>query len=119
MKKKILIVDDEEALSKVISTILEEDNYEVKTAVNGKDALEKLAAYLPDLILTDVNMPEMDGEELCKKIRESETYMHIPIIACSGRDNGDIMIKAGANDYLSKPFKIENLENKLKQYLGE
>ena len=119
MAKKILIVDDEEGIRRVISTLLEMNNYEVRVAENGKDALEKLTAYNPDLIIADTNMPEMGGEELCKRVRGSETYRGLPIIALSGRDNKELMIKAGANDYLSKPFKLKDLEDKIRHYLGE
>ena len=118
MAKKILIVDDEEQLRKLYKTVVTSLGYEAETAVNGKDALEKLAAINPDLIITDTNMPEMDGNVLCQKIRADEVYNKLPIIAWSGLDNKEIMLNAGANDYLTKPFKLEDLEAKLKQYLG-
>lgn len=119
MAKKILIVDDEEQLRNLCKRIVTALGYEARTAKNGRDALEKLAGYNPDLIITDTNMPEMDGISLCQKVRESQEYRNTPIIAVSGLDNRDAMLTAGANDYLPKPFKLDDLESRLKKYLGE
>lgn len=119
MAKKVLIVDDEEQLRNLCKILVTSLGYEVRTAEDGKDALEKLEGYNPDLIITDTNMPEMDGISLCQKIRENQQYKNIHIIAVSGLDNRDAMLNAGANCYLPKPFKLDDLERKLKQYLEE
>ncbi len=118
MAKKILIVDDDEQIRNLCKILVTSLGYEVRTAENGKDALEKLAGYNPDLIITDTNMPEMDGISLCQKVREYQEYRNTPIIAVSGLDNRDAMLGAGANDYLSKPYKLDDLEEMLKQHLG-
>ncbi len=79
--KKILVVDDEESIRFLYKEELEEEGYIVECAKNGEEALEKLAAFQPDLISLDIKMPVMDGIEALKRIREKER--HLPIILCS------------------------------------
>ena len=104
-----------------ISSELRSD-YHLLLARNGREALAKAEAYMPDLILTDVMMPEMDGYELCRAIRNSETLNHIPIIIISARsDEPDRLagLATGADAYLVKPFNTEELQLQIRKLLEQ
>lgn len=95
-QNSILLVDDDCIFRQIIFLILQKNNYIVHEAVNGKDAFSIYKSHAPDLVLTDVNMPEMDGVELTAKIRESN--QHIPIIVMSAdEENFEAAEKVGAN----------------------
>ena len=107
-KPKILIVDDEPFNVDYLEQELEELNYETITAVNGQDALEKIASESPDLVLLDIMMPVMDGYAVLEKVKADPAIRNIPIIVISA--NNDLQsvvkgIKLGAVDYLPKPFE--------------
>lgn len=110
--KRILVVDDHEQIRDSISEILDLEGYEVQTAVNGKDAMEKVAGFQPDLIVTDILMPDMDGYELMMKKWTDQQIYEIPIIVVSAMvSKYDIAAgKAlGAKKYITKPFKAQEL----------
>jgi two-component system KDP operon response regulator KdpE len=105
----ILVVDDEPQIARVLKTTLASRGYDVRTAANGLEALEMFAASPPDLVITDLAMPEMNGLELCQRIRaQGET----PIIVLSVRSQEEVKVRAldaGADDYVTKPFSIQEL----------
>lgn len=108
----ILVADDEPVNRALIQRRLERDGYRVLTAKNGSEAVEKTKESLPDLVILDVMMPEMDGMDACRLIKESEETRDIPIIFLSARDETEMKVSGltlGANDYISKPFKAEEL----------
>ncbi len=103
----ILVVDDEPDNFDVIETLLSEQNYQLHYAANGKNAIASLEAFLPDLILMDVMMPEMDGLEVCKRIKANPEWQIIPIImvtALSSKSDLANCLNAGADDFVSKPI---------------
>jgi len=107
-KFKILVVDDEDNIRELIRDTLTIGDYNVFTAVNGKDAWEKLDVLRPDLVITDVEMPEMNGCELCNLIKNEPAFCKIPILMLTVRNKEKDEIRglaAGADDYLFKPFK--------------
>ena len=110
---KILVVDDEPVSRQLLEAILYPENFDLYYAENGKEALEKALVLNPDLILMDVMMPEMDGFQVCRKLRNHEMLGNVPIILITALDDRDSMIKgldSGADDYISKPFdRIEVL----------
>ncbi|MCK5468754.1 MAG: response regulator, partial [Cyclobacteriaceae bacterium] len=117
----ILIVEDNADMRQYIRSCIGID-YLVKEAANGKEGLETAIKEVPDMILSDVMMPEMDGFELCKKIRENETTRHIPLILLTAKaDQGSRIsgLKRGAVDYLVKPFDEEELRLKIKNQLDQ
>ncbi len=118
---KILVVDDSATVRKLISNILKGANYETVEAVDGVDALEKLAQEDIDLIIADLNMPRMNGLELIKTIRKDPLYSDIPIVMLTTEGSEEDKkrgFEAGANVYLVKPappslilYKIGSLLN--------
>lgn len=119
-KEKILLVDDEQDIIDLISYNLEKENYQVKSALNGRDAIETAKEFLPDLILLDVMMPEMDGIETCVEMREIESLKPsiIAFLTARGEDYSQIAgFDAGADDYISKPIKPRVLLSRIQALL--
>jgi two-component system KDP operon response regulator KdpE len=105
----ILVIDDEPQILRAIRTILTEKQFRVTTANRGEDGLALAAANEPDLIILDLGLPDLDGVEVCTRLRE---WTQIPIIILSVRDSERDKVAAldmGADDYLTKPFSIEEL----------
>ena len=114
--KKLLIVDDEPLIVKGLRYALEQEDYSIVTAYDGKEALEMFEKENPDLILLDVMLPRVDGLEVCRIIRETSD---VPIImlTAKGEDMDKIMgLEYGADDYISKPFNILEVKVVLKAY---
>lgn len=121
MPKKILIVDDETELLKAISIRLKASGYEVLTAQDGQEGLEKARNSNPDLIILDVLMPRLDGYEVCRLLKFDEKHSLIPVIMLTAKTqevDKAMGKKVGANDYLTKPFETQDLIDKIKKYLG-
>ncbi|SFU46566.1 two-component system, chemotaxis family, response regulator CheY [Pustulibacterium marinum] len=110
--KKILVIDDKETLSGLVAQFLG-TNFDVTTKLNGYDALQWLQdSNLPDVIITDLQMPKMDGFEFINKVKQSGFFAEIPIIVLSCKNSSKDRIsclKAGASDYMVKPFNPEEL----------
>ncbi len=110
MKVRILLAEDEENILEVIKMNLELEDYEVITATNGSDALQKFRNQHFNLVILDVMMPLMDGYEVCEKIRLEDT--DTPILFLTAKDTGSDKVKGlrmGADDYIAKPFNLEEL----------
>jgi two-component system, OmpR family, KDP operon response regulator KdpE len=108
-KPKILVVDDEAQIARVLKTTLSARGYSVRTASDGDDALQAIKAWTPDLLITDLRMPNMDGVELCRHLRAKSG---IPIIVLSVRNEERAKVEAldaGADDYVTKPFSVDEL----------
>ncbi len=112
---KILLVDDEERVRSTLKEVLESDGYEVQEVSNGKEALESFARSAPDLILTDIVMPDTEGIELIMRIRKSDP--NVKIIAMSGGNYLEIARKLGADRILAKPFSNQVLLDAVKATL--
>jgi two-component system, chemotaxis family, chemotaxis protein CheY len=120
MEGNILIVDDSAAIRKAMRFILEKEGYKVTEASNGADCISKIQNDT-DLIISDVNMPEMDGVEMLKKIRESGPYKTLPVIILTTVSQEEMKQKGkdmGATAWLLKPFKPENLLTVINKVLG-
>ena len=122
MSKRVLIVDDSRVVLSLHSYILDAAGYECQTAPNGYVALERLFTDQFDLVITDVNMPRMDGYSLIEKIREQEDFRDIPIIIISTEQEAKDKrrgFEAGANVYIVKPAKPHELVMNVQMLLGE
>ncbi len=111
---RILIIDDDENIRKLVSFNLTMDGHEILQAVNGKDGLKKAKKEIPDLILLDVMMPVMDGIETCKRLKKESKTQNIPIFMLSAKGQMrdlDEAFDAGADNYITKPFEVEKLND--------
>ena len=123
MKKrniKILLVDDEPDVLEIVGYNLAQEGYQIVTAVNGKDAVEKARKEIPSLIIMDVMMPEMDGMEACENIRKIPELNNVIITFLTARNEDYSQVAgfdAGADDYITKPIKPKLLVSKVKALL--
>ena len=119
-KEDILVIDDRPENLRLFSVMLNRQGYEVRKAINGKLGLRAALTVPPDIILLDINMPEMDGYQVCQELKANEITCHIPVIFISALDEVLDIVKAfkvGGNDYITIPFQIEEvlvrIENQL------
>jgi two-component system alkaline phosphatase synthesis response regulator PhoP len=121
-KKKIMVVDDEENLLELVKAILEVEGYDVVTASDGKECLEKLKANKPDLILLDMMMPGMSGRETCERIRKDPKTKNLKVafvtVAKFSEVGKDILKKLNAVDYITKPFDNKDLVKRVKKLVA-
>lgn len=112
VKRKILIVEDEEHTRYLLERLLTINNFEVQTAENGIDALNTMTNFKPEIILADWNMPEMDGAELCSRIKSNPDLKHIYFIMITAKTSTQekvVGLDTGADDYITKPVENEEL----------
>ena len=117
-KKSILLVEDEASLSMIIKDALEEEDFQVITAGNGLQGIDRFYKYAPDLIIADVMMPEIDGFEMIRRIRKENK--EVPVLFLSARSSTDDIVfgfELGANDYVRKPFSLRELVVRAKALL--
>jgi len=121
-KKKILIVEDEESLLKLESILLISKGFDVKGVSNGKAALESVAEEHPDLILLDIMLPEIDGFEVCRRIKSDPSTRHIPVVMLTAKKSREDMVrgeKVGADWYITKPFKSAMVIETIQRFLAK
>ena len=121
-KGKILVVDDEIYIVHILDFSLGMEGYEVVTALDGEQALEKVKTEKPDLIVLDIMMPKLDGYEVCKNIKSSATTQHIPVILLSAKGRNvdqKLGFDVGADDYITQPFRPRKLVERINQLLGQ
>lgn len=122
MKKTILVVDDSPTIRKFVSLALENLGYKVVTASDGMEALEVLVKFGSiDLIIADINMPNLDGFELIKLLRSKDKFRNVPIIILSSLSDGKSIetgLRLGANSYLVKPFNVKRIQYEVSKYLN-
>ena len=109
---KVLVIDDSPSELQLISGYLRQANFSVITADNGKEALKQIFSQKPDVVITDIVMPDMNGLELCRSLKKNPATQHMPIVACSSKDQKlDRLwaLKQGVSVYLTKPCTAEEL----------
>ena len=116
-KQKILIVDDDEYISELISLYLIREGYDTKEVHDGKSALEAFKTYSPNLIMLDIMMPVMDGYEVCKEIRKTSTVPIIMLTAKGDTIDKVLGLELGADDYIVKPFEAKEMVARVKAVL--
>ena len=122
MKRKILVVDDEEDILHFLEMVLKEKGYEVVTASGGHEALTRAHIERPDLVLLDVMMPQMDGWEVLKLLRVDDGTAHIPVAMLSARTEAKDRVQGlqeGAVDYICKPFSLQELLGKIEAVFNQ
>jgi len=118
----LLIIDDDQNILILVAEYLESEGYTTVQATNGIEGLRQLEIHNPQLVILDVNMPEMDGMQICRMIRANEKFQHIPVLMLTARTDIMDMMEArrmGANDYLIKPFDPQALIQKVVRLLAQ
>lgn len=109
---KIMVIDDSKTIRRTAETLLQREGYDVVTAVDGFEALAKIADVQPDVVFVDIMMPRLDGYQTCALIKNSQNYQHIPVIMLSSKDGLFDQAKGrvvGSDQYLTKPFSKDEL----------
>ncbi len=120
-KNRILVVEDEESLLKLESILLSSKGYNVTGVMDGKSALEEVMTHRPDLVILDIMLPEIDGFEVCRRIRENPATSTIPVVMLTAKKNSQDVARGaevGANAYLTKPFKSAKVIEVIEELLG-
>ncbi len=116
----ILIVDDAESNIKILSTILKNEGFKVRVALDGAEAFNEIEKHIPDLIILDIVLPDISGFDICKKIKADENFKNIPVIFISGLVNIKhklLAFKNGGVDYITKPFSVDEVLARVKTHL--
>lgn len=116
----ILVVDDSPTVRKLVAMTLEKRGYKVVSAFDGVAAIKEIATHSPTLILMDVNMPRLDGYQLCKLVKKHESTRHIPVLMLSGKDGMFDRLRGrlvGCSGYITKPFVPEELVEVVEHHL--
>jgi two-component system, OmpR family, KDP operon response regulator KdpE len=115
--KRIMVVDDEPQITRVLRTSLSSHGYDIRVANDGETALEIMKDWTPDLVITDLAMPNMNGLELCRRIR-AKSQIPILVLSVRGEERTKVQaLDAGADDYITKPFGIEELLARVRAHL--
>ncbi|MBN2387137.1 MAG: response regulator [Anaerolineales bacterium] len=117
----IFVVDDNEVNLTLVAKIMEMEGYRVTTACCGQEALQGFIQFQPDLVVLDVNMPDIDGFTVCRRLREPPINATVPIIMLSAtaeESDRRQALNSGANDMISKPFDMEDLRDRIRSLVG-
>lgn len=120
MSYTIMVVDDDADIRHLLQTMLSLSGYQTNTAVDGLDAWNKIQTQCPDALVVDVMMPNLDGVSLCKRLRDLEETVNLPIIILSGKAHPEAVregLAAGADRYLTKPMSFDELTKNLTELL--
>ncbi|NWF76265.1 MAG: response regulator [Nitrospirae bacterium] len=121
MAHKLFLADDSITIQKVVELILAEEGFDIKTANTGEEALTAIPTYMPDIILADIEMPKINGYQLCEKIKENPITSNIPVILLAGAFepiNEEMVKQVRADDFIVKPFESQELINKINSALS-
>jgi DNA-binding response OmpR family regulator len=120
-KKKIMVVEDEQSLLTLQSMLLSVEGYTVEGVMDGQTALDVVETMMPDLILLDIMLPEIDGLEVCRQIKANEATRHIPIIMLTAKKSKEDLVmgeQAGADMYITKPYKTSMVIETIQRFLS-
>ena len=119
-KGEILVVDDDSLMRELLVDVLSSEGFEVRSAANGRLAIQSVATLPPHMILMDINMPGMDGIEVLRRLKAQEVNFSIPLILVSGTRKTDEMMEGltlGAVDFIQKPYRIADLLKRIRTHL--
>ena len=119
-KHKVMVIDDEPDIVKLVKISLEMANFEVIEAFSGKEALEKTQKVIPDIFLLDIMMPEMNGYEVCQRLKSQDRTRNVPVVMLTAKgQKGDVEqgLKVGADEYIIKPFDPYELGEQIHEIL--
>ena len=115
---RILVVEDDAELCELVAGRLRETGYEVDTAATGVEALRRVEAHVPDLVILDIMLPELDGLEVCRRLRADHPLLYIIMLtARTGEIDRVVGLEVGADDYVSKPFSLQELVARVRSAL--
>ena len=117
---KILVVDDNQDSRELVIKILKGKGHQLIEAVDGEDALEKVAAEQPDLILMDISLPKIDGYEVTRRLKQNKKFASIPVIALTAhamKGDKEKSLASGCDDYISKPINVRDFYDRIKVFL--
>ncbi|MDA8162816.1 MAG: response regulator [Desulfobacteraceae bacterium] len=117
-KKKILVVDDEESIQLLYKDALEEDGYDIQSAMNGDEALRLFDGYRPDLVILDINMPGMDGIEVLRQMKQKRPDTPVILSSAYPEYKQDLASWA-SDDYIVKSFNLDDLKESVKRHLSK
>jgi DNA-binding response OmpR family regulator len=120
MKEKIFIIEDDEDINELLVYNLKKENFQVKSFLNSFDALKELEKEKPDLLILDIMLPDIDGIEVCKRLRASKEFEDIPIIMLTAKSteiDKVVGLELGADDYITKPFSFKELTARIRAIL--
>jgi len=118
--ERILVVDDDQDIVEMLADILELEGFHTISAFNGEEALEKTKAEKPDLILLDIMMPDIDGFEVCEKLKDDSETKDIPVVMVTAKkDTGSYLdaITVAADGYITKPFEVREIMKEIRKWL--
>ena len=121
MAYKLLLADDSITIQKVVELVLAEEDFQIKSVSNGEDALNLLGTFLPDIVLADIDMPKVNGYNLCEKIKKDPSTSHIPVVLLAGAFepiDEELARQVGADDSVIKPFESQELISKINAVLA-
>jgi DNA-binding response OmpR family regulator len=122
MNKKILIVDDEPNIVMSLEFLMKREGFEVAVAIDGEEALTRMAEFEPDLVLLDVMMPKKNGYDVCQEIRANAAWNQVKVLMLTAKGRDTEIAKGlaiGADGYMTKPFSTKDLAARVRQLLGE
>ena len=118
---KVMVIDDSKTIRLIAETLLHREGCELVTAVDGFDALSKIAQANPDIVFVDIMMPRLDGYQTCALIKNSQNYQNIPVVMLSSKDGLFDQAKGrvvGSDEYLTKPFSKDELLNAIRNHVS-
>ena len=118
---KVMVIDDSKTIRRTAETLLQREGCNVVTAVDGFEALSKIAEANPDIVFVDIMMPRLDGYQTCALIKNSQNYQNTPVIMLSSKDGLFDQAKGrvvGSDEYLTKPFSKDELLNAIRNHVG-
>ena len=121
LKARVLIIDDDDDFRAILRHFLTGAGYSVADAPGGEAGLERFAADPPDLVLLDLSMPDIDGLEVCRRLRKTDAGKHVPVLMLTVRSQISTVsegLEAGVNDYVLKPFEPEDLLKRIEKVLA-